>query len=291
MIWCVVSSKRHRDLDYQRDEPLPSAAIPKNADAEALTKLHAAFLRALGVSVAAHALVLGVGRVALPESRLSQPLLATLRPALATPPSPEPVSLPAPPPVKDLKPPPKVIPKRPAEKPKATVRREDRALLREPVMSPPQEVRQAEPAPSAAAPDRAPVDAQPPTMPGSTRSAEPQARSDSGPLAKGLDPDGVREYRWALAKSAERWKRARPYPSVARERGWTGRPEVRVEVREDGVSPSVTVVKGTSHDILDAYAREMFLAAVQSTRVPDSLRGRHFAITIPIRFTLEDEGY
>ncbi len=98
--------------------------------------------------------------------------------------------------------------------------------------------------------------------------------------------DGLRGYRLALASQARRFKR---YPAQAMASGWTGTADVRVEVGADGRPRAAQVVKSSGHESLDRAAIAMIDAGALRARVPDGLRGKAFAVVLPVVFDLSGE--
>ena len=99
------------------------------------------------------------------------------------------------------------------------------------------------------------------------------------------DADGIRAYRIGLAREARAY---RQYPSLARERGWTGTVEVRVDVSPDGLPRQILLARSSGHDILDREAVNMMSRAATAAVLPDSLRGRAFAVRLPVVFDIAD---
>lgn len=98
--------------------------------------------------------------------------------------------------------------------------------------------------------------------------------------------DGLRGYRLAIAGQARRFKR---YPAEARAAGWTGNTEVRLEIGAEGQPRPATVARSSGHEALDRAALAMIDAGAQRARLPDSLRGRGFAVLLPVVFSLDEE--
>lgn len=109
--------------------------------------------------------------------------------------------------------------------------------------------------------------------------ARPRAESE------GVSADGLRQYRIELAGAARRF---RHYPALARTRGWEGVAEISVSVNAGLPAPSLKLVKGSGHAVLDEQAMEMLSRAVAATPLPESLQGRNFVVPMPIRFSLEE---
>lgn len=114
------------------------------------------------------------------------------------------------------------------------------------------------------------------TVPGSSSAPSP---IDS------VSPDGVRQYRLNLAREARRFKR---YPALARQRGWEGVVVVIVTMIAGGAIPHVSLSQSSGIDLLDQEALELVSQAVHIAAIPESLRNRQFALTLPIHYRLED---
>jgi periplasmic protein TonB len=109
--------------------------------------------------------------------------------------------------------------------------------------------------------------------------------TDTVAAAEGVDADGLRSYRLALAREAKRHKR---FPTRAIEAGWVGTTELRVSVSADGMAPTVRLEKSSGHDALDEAALDMLRDALPTTPVPPSLRGRAFVVNLPVVFELPE---
>ncbi len=120
--------------------------------------------------------------------------------------------------------------------------------------------------------------------------ANPRAVAEVSPLtqatATGEALDGLRGYRLAVAGQARRFKR---YPAQAMALGWAGTAEIRLEVGRDGQPRPATVLRSSGHELLDRAALEMIDAGALRARLPESLRGRNFAVLLPVVFNLEEE--
>lgn len=137
-----------------------------------------------------------------------------------------------------------------------------------------------------------PVTQSPAALP-ATVSAAPAASAGfiSGALiteanSTGEALDGLRGYRLALATQARRFKR---YPAQAMASGWAGRADIRVEIGVDGRPQPATVVRSSGHEPLDKAALTMIDAGALRARLPESLRGKTFAVVLPVVFDLEEE--
>lgn len=98
--------------------------------------------------------------------------------------------------------------------------------------------------------------------------------------------DGLRGYRLAVATQARRFKR---YPPQAMASGWEGTADIRVEVGGDGQPRPATLTKSSGRELLDRAALAMIDAGALRARLPESLRGKNFAVVLPVVFDLEDE--
>lgn len=141
-----------------------------------------------------------------------------------------------------------------------------------------------------AAPEKptTPVPALP--LPAATLSSSGSSPAADAPLteagASGEAVEGLRGYRLAVATQAKRFKR---YPRQAMAAGWTGSAEIRVEVGRDGRPRPATVARSSGHELLDLAALSMIDAGATRARLPESLRGKAFAVVLPVFFNLEDE--
>ncbi|MCF8176250.1 MAG: TonB family protein [Burkholderiaceae bacterium] len=114
---------------------------------------------------------------------------------------------------------------------------------------------------------------------------ESLAPASSAPTP-GVAADGLRRYRLALASEARRFKR---YPLQATASGWSGTAEIRLEVGSDGRPRGATLAHSSGHEALDRAALTMIDAGALRARLPDSLRGKDFSVTLPVVFNLEDD--
>lgn len=104
--------------------------------------------------------------------------------------------------------------------------------------------------------------------------------------ASGEAVDGLRGYRLAVASQARRFKR---YPGQAIASGWAGSADIRIEVGSDGQPRAATVLRSSGHETLDRAALNMIDAGALRARLPESLRGKVFAVVLPVVFNLEEE--
>ncbi len=103
--------------------------------------------------------------------------------------------------------------------------------------------------------------------------------------SEGVDPEGLRHYRLALAREVRRYKR---YPAQAIEAGWVGTVELRVSVRSGGIAQTAELARASGHPVLDEAALEMVRRALPATAIPPALQGQAFAIGLPVVFELPD---
>ena len=170
--------------------------------------------------------------------------------------------------------------------PAAPVLKPERQVLEQPRLSPvPQSL--------AAPPDPAmkPAPGLAPAPVAATVTTNPAMTSAGGALAteanaSGEVLDGLRGYRLAVAIQARRFKR---YPAQAMASGWAGSAEIRIEVGRDGQPRTATVVRSSGHEPLDRAALAMIDAGALRVRLPESLRGKAFAVVLPVVFNLEDD--
>jgi protein TonB len=139
-----------------------------------------------------------------------------------------------------------------------------------------------------------PADLSPSAANGQTRSESPAPASAAGTRATiqaadpggGLDADGVRQYRMALAVEARRFKR---YPARALADEISGTVEVRVAVAAGGQSQEVALARSSGYGALDEAALDMLRKAAPRTAVPELLRRRAFVINLPVVFDVASE--
>ncbi|MBS3934839.1 MAG: TonB family protein, partial [Sulfuritalea sp.] len=82
-------------------------------------------------------------------------------------------------------------------------------------------------------------------------------------------------------------RRVRNYPEAARRDGLTGTAEVRVTV-DARAGRRTELSRSSGHPLLDAAALEMLRTAAARAPLPESLRGREFAVLLPVVFEVED---
>jgi periplasmic protein TonB len=227
----------------------------------------------LAISLVAHFVLLWPSTPAWRSTAVALPLLATLRPVL--------------PPVTDATRPamdiPAIVPSH--RVPKST---EQKAYSR------PTRVLAID-APELLTPTRTDTDSTPSdpsrssTVPSGSKtpvlSPAPATVASSLAVSEGVDPDGLRNYRLALAREARRYKR---YPPQAIEAGWAGTVELRVSVRIGNATQTAELTKASGYPVLDEAALEMVRRALPATPLPAALQGQTFAIGLPVVFELPE---
>jgi len=111
--------------------------------------------------------------------------------------------------------------------------------------------------------------------------SRPAAPAPSAPSAE--DATTLDKFRLEIIAAARRF---RNYPRVARDNNWEGRTEVRIVFNAEGRRVSVTVLKSSGHEVLDRQAVDTITKAF--VPVPPALRGRDFAMEIPVIYSLKD---
>lgn len=123
---------------------------------------------------------------------------------------------------------------------------------------------------------------------GSTGSVSDQPGTEKAvpsalPAGEGMDAEGLRGYRIALARETKRFRR---YPPRAIDAGWEGTAEVKVLLGAGGIARGVALARSSGHAVLDETALAMLAEALPATPVPPALRERDFAVTLPVVFEL-----
>jgi len=123
-----------------------------------------------------------------------------------------------------------------------------------------------------------------PAMPAPTGT---RAATSAEPAAAHPDAaaDSLNRYRQDLAEAVRRF---RVYPALARSRGWEGVAELAVSSAPGSPAPLVRLTRSSGYELLDDEAEVMVKRALSTTRLPDDLRTRSFALALPIRFSLRD---
>lgn len=120
-------------------------------------------------------------------------------------------------------------------------------------------------------------------VPAGISEALPLVASAATPPREDVSADGIRQYRLNLAREARRFKH---YPPLARQRGWEGVAVVVVNTVAGADLPQATLSQSSGFDALDEEALDLVGQAIRNASLPDSLRGRKFALTLPIHYRL-----
>jgi len=123
----------------------------------------------------------------------------------------------------------------------------------------------------------------------------PQARVEPAPAqpvspppraqAPALDPNVLHDY-GAIVSNAVAKKKV--YPRLALMRRWQGTSELKLQVGADGNIKALTVSHSSGFGILDDQAMKMVKDSIPLPTLPDALRGREFALDIPVAFKLQE---
>jgi protein TonB len=115
--------------------------------------------------------------------------------------------------------------------------------------------------------------------------AETQPIAPAEPVVRTPSIDVMRQYGINLARVAGKYKK---FPVQARQRGWEGEVGLVVGTSQGLALPVVSIGKSSGFDELDQAAVDMLRRAVREAVIPAELVGKPFALTLPIRFSLED---
>jgi TonB family protein len=74
---------------------------------------------------------------------------------------------------------------------------------------------------------------------------------------------------------------------MAMDNNWEGRTDVRIVFGADGKRLSITIARSSGHETLDRQALDTVSKAF--VPVPAALRGKEFALEIPVIYSLKDE--
>jgi TonB family protein len=245
-------------------------------------------LAALAGSLALHVVLLVVPLdwdMQLPP--MPQVLSARLAPKPEAPaPKPQPPAPKPEPPAAKAAPPPKPMAK---AAPSATSRPKAAQPVPTPTPVPPPVI-QATPQ-SPAAPE-APRTPSAPSTPAPAPSATPAPSAAPSPSASGRaeaaavdEANLIAQYRIEIIEVAIRLRR---YPRIAEDNRWEGTSEVRLTVGADGGIAALATRKGSSYKVLDEAALAMIRGAHAKVPVPAGLRGKPFAIDVPVIFEVKN---
>jgi periplasmic protein TonB len=114
--------------------------------------------------------------------------------------------------------------------------------------------------------------------------AELKAASTApSPDDEGIDAEALRQYRFAVSRAVRK-----DYPPLAIERGWTGTTQLRLLIGAEAAVHGVSLLRSSGHALLDAKAQDIIGRAARSAAVPETLRGRDFAVDLSVEFKLDD---
>lgn len=95
----------------------------------------------------------------------------------------------------------------------------------------------------------------------------------------------IGQYRLNVARSARQFK---VYPPLAREKGWEGVVHVSVAMPIGAGVPTVLLANSSGYEVLDRQALHMVEQAVNLAILPEGMRGRRLAISLPVEYRLAD---
>ncbi|MFN6961737.1 MAG: energy transducer TonB, partial [Rhodocyclaceae bacterium] len=98
------------------------------------------------------------------------------------------------------------------------------------------------------------------------------------------DAAGLRQFRLSLASEA---RRVRNYPEAARRAALSGTAQIRVSVNVLG-QRYAELARSSGHGVLDEAALGMLRIAAERCPLPESLRGKEFAVLLPVVFAVEE---
>jgi len=98
------------------------------------------------------------------------------------------------------------------------------------------------------------------------------------------DPALLKAYGSVLAQAIGQRK---SYPRLARMRNWQGTTELKLQIGADAKLKGITVAHSSGFDLLDEQAVTMVKQTLPFPELPEALRGREFAIAVPVVFKLQ----
>ena len=101
-----------------------------------------------------------------------------------------------------------------------------------------------------------------------------------------LDADGLRRYRFALAREM---RRAWAYPPQALTQKLEGTTEIRIELLAGGRFAAARIEKSSGHQVLDEAALIIISNAAAAATVPSSLLSEAISIVQPVAFSVRGE--
>lgn len=103
-----------------------------------------------------------------------------------------------------------------------------------------------------------------------------------------LDADGLRRYRFALAREM---RRAWAYPPQALTQKLEGTTEIRIELLAGGRFAAARIEKSSGNQVLDEAALKIISNAATAATVPSSLLSEAISIVQPVVFTVRGENH
>lgn len=126
----------------------------------------------------------------------------------------------------------------------------------------------------------------PTTTPSTPQVRGEQIISSSQVERKGAaSAEEVGEYRLSLAREARRFKRD---PMPIGEMVLVGVVVLTIRASDSSGMPSVSIEKSSGIQALDTQALEMMASAAKAVLMPETLRGKPFAISLPVHYRLGD---
>jgi protein TonB len=98
------------------------------------------------------------------------------------------------------------------------------------------------------------------------------------------DPALLKAYGSVLAQAIGQRK---SYPRLARMRNWQGTTELKLQIGADAKLKGIIVARSSGFDLLDEQAVTMVKQTLPFPELPEALRGREFAIAVPVVFKLQ----
>jgi protein TonB len=127
------------------------------------------------------------------------------------------------------------------------------------------------------------VETPPPPVEAPPPAPAPKVQQPLPPPA--LDPAVLREYGTMVSTAVAKKK---VYPRLAVMRHWQGVTDLKLQIAVDGAVKSLSITRSSGYEVLDDQAMKMVKDALPLPNVPEALRGREFAIDIPVAFKLQD---
>jgi protein TonB len=114
---------------------------------------------------------------------------------------------------------------------------------------------------------------------------EPPAKAAApAPTPSASDPGLLKAYGNVLAQAIGQRKN---YPRLARMRNWQGTTELKLQIGADAKLTGLTITHSSGYDLLDQQAITMVKETLPLPELPAALRGKEFAVTVPVVFKLQ----